>query len=117
MSREDKVLCQCCGKMMVPKVILSRGLYSWYGWGFGGGKPESSCCPFCLSTTWEGLPTGNGWRFIAWSLIVVGAALSIYSKQSLLIAIFLMMAGLVCLSQVNILRFFTVSQLLSFFRK
>ncbi|GLF11911.1 hypothetical protein VNPA131183_53740 [Pseudomonas aeruginosa] len=38
---------------MVPKVILSRGIYGGYGWWIGGGKPVSSCCPFCLSENWD----------------------------------------------------------------
>ena len=52
----SKVQCQCCGKMMVPTVLRSRGLFvGWqYGWWFGGGKPVSSCCPFCLSEEWDG---------------------------------------------------------------
>ncbi|MGC6992091.1 hypothetical protein ACP0J1_25880, partial [Pseudomonas aeruginosa] len=24
-----------------------------YGWWIGGGKPVSSCCPFCLSENWD----------------------------------------------------------------
>lgn len=38
---------------MVPKVILSRGVYGGYGWRIGGGRPVSSCCPFCLSENWD----------------------------------------------------------------
>lgn len=49
----SKVLCQCCGKMMVPKTIFSRGFYAGWGWRVGGGRPISSCCPFCLSENWE----------------------------------------------------------------
>nr|QHU24403.1 hypothetical protein [Pseudomonas aeruginosa] len=51
--KNDKVLCRRCGKMMVPKVILSRGVYGGYGWWIGGGRPVSSCCPFCLSENWD----------------------------------------------------------------
>lgn len=53
---DTKVKCQCCGKMMVPTVLRSRGLFvGWkYGWWFGGGKPYSNCCPFCLSEEWDG---------------------------------------------------------------
>ncbi|MCO7597499.1 MULTISPECIES: hypothetical protein [Pseudomonas] len=47
----DKVECQCCKRMMVPKVITSAPLYV-SGVPVGGGDPESSVCPFCLSTKW-----------------------------------------------------------------
>lgn len=50
---DSKVLCQCCGKMMVPKTIFSRGFYGGWGWWVGGGRPVSSCCPFCLSENWD----------------------------------------------------------------
>lgn len=52
---DHKTLCHCCGKMMVPKVIFSRGSYGGYGWRIGGGKPISNCCPFCLSESWHGI--------------------------------------------------------------
>lgn len=51
MSREDKVMCQCCGKMMVPKVITAAPFYI-SGIPVGGRDPESSVCPFCLSPKW-----------------------------------------------------------------
>lgn len=54
MSSHDVVKCQCCGKMMVPKTIFSRGIYGGWGWWIGGGRPVSSCCPFCLSESWDG---------------------------------------------------------------
>lgn len=53
MSSHDLVKCQCCGKMMVPKTIFSRGFYGGWGWRIGGGRPVSSCCPFCLSENWD----------------------------------------------------------------
>jgi len=49
---KTKVMCQCCGMMMVPKTIFSRGFYGGWGWWVGGGRPVSSCCPFCLSENW-----------------------------------------------------------------
>lgn len=54
MPSHDSVKCQCCGKMMVPKTIFSRGFYGGWGWWLGGGRPVSSCCPFCLSERWDG---------------------------------------------------------------
>ena len=47
----SKVECQCCRKMMVPKVITSAPFYV-SGVPLGGGDPESSVCPFCLSPKW-----------------------------------------------------------------
>lgn len=49
--RNDKVECQCCKKMMVPKVITSAPFYI-SGVPIGGRDPESSVCPFCLSPKW-----------------------------------------------------------------
>jgi hypothetical protein len=46
-----KVECQCCKMMMVPKVVRSAPFYL-SGIPLGGGKPESSVCPFCLSPKW-----------------------------------------------------------------
>lgn len=48
----SQVLCQCCNRMMVPRVIFSRSISGGRGWRIGGGKPISSCCPFCLSEHW-----------------------------------------------------------------
>lgn len=39
----DKVKCQCCGKMMVPRVIFSRG---WY---IGGGIDLVPATPKAIS--------------------------------------------------------------------
>ena len=47
----SKVECRCCRKMMVPKVITSAPFYV-SGIPIGGGTPESSVCPFCLSPKW-----------------------------------------------------------------
>jgi len=47
----SKVECQCCKKMMVPKVITSAPFYI-SGVPVGGRDPESSVCPFCLSPKW-----------------------------------------------------------------
>lgn len=47
----SKIECQCCKRMMVPKVITSAPLYV-SGVPLGGGDPESSVCPFCLSPKW-----------------------------------------------------------------
>jgi hypothetical protein len=49
--RHDKVQCQCCGKWMVPKVIVSAPFYM-KGIPIGGRNPEGSVCPFCLSPAW-----------------------------------------------------------------
>ena len=49
----SQVLCKCCNRMMVPKVIFSRSISGGRGWRIGGGKPVSSCCPFCLSEHWD----------------------------------------------------------------
>lgn len=49
----SKVECQCCGKMMVPTVIRSRGV--WISWGMRlDGHVSGSVCPFCLSDNWDG---------------------------------------------------------------
>ncbi|WP_432780723.1 hypothetical protein QZH44_30160 (plasmid) [Pseudomonas corrugata] len=51
--KNDKVLCQCCGKMMVPTVVRSRGL--WISWGMRlDGHVCDSVCPFCLNENWDG---------------------------------------------------------------
>ena len=47
----SKVECQCCRKMIVPKVITSAPFYV-SGVPLGRGDPESSVCPFCLSPKW-----------------------------------------------------------------
>ena len=47
----SKVECQCCKKMMVPKVITSVPFYI-SGVPVGGRDAESSVCPFCLSPKW-----------------------------------------------------------------
>lgn len=47
----SKVKCQCCMKMMVPKVVTSAPFYI-NGIPVGGREPESSVCPFCLSQKW-----------------------------------------------------------------
>lgn len=47
----SKVECQCCKKMMVPKVVTSAPFYI-NGIPVGGRDPESSVCPFCLSPKW-----------------------------------------------------------------
>lgn len=52
----DKVKCQCCGKMMVPRVVFSRGWYIGRGMRIGGGRPERNICPFCLSDHWDRAP-------------------------------------------------------------
>lgn len=49
--RNDKVECQCCKKMMVPKVITSAPFYI-SGVPVGARDPEASVCPFCLSPKW-----------------------------------------------------------------
>lgn len=49
--RNDQVECQCCKKMMVPKVVTSAPFYI-SGVPIGGRDPESSVCPFCLSPKW-----------------------------------------------------------------
>lgn len=54
MSRRE-VKCRCCGMMMVPKSVLSRGIPAGWGMYFGGGKPIASYCPFCLSEGWDGI--------------------------------------------------------------
>lgn len=48
-----RVLCNRCQRMMVPRVIFSRSVAGGWGWRIGGGKPISSCCPFCLSEHWD----------------------------------------------------------------
>lgn len=55
MGRHDLVQCQCCGKMMVPVVTRSRGVFvGWqWGWWLGGGNPNGNVCPFCLSENWD----------------------------------------------------------------
>lgn len=49
----SRVLCNRCKRMMVPRVIFSRSVAGGWGWRIGGGKPISSCCPFCLSEHWD----------------------------------------------------------------
>lgn len=53
----SKTLCQCCGKMMIPQVERSRGVFiGWqWGWRFGAGHAIDSICPFCLSPDWDGV--------------------------------------------------------------
>lgn len=48
---DSKVKCQCCGKLMVPKVITSAPVYI-SGVPVTSKKAEGSVCPFCLSPTW-----------------------------------------------------------------
>lgn len=49
----SKAICASCKRAMVPRVIFSSGIFGGWGWRVGGGKPISSCCPFCLSEHWE----------------------------------------------------------------
>lgn len=49
----SRVICRHCNRMMVPRVIFSRSVPDGRGWRIGGGKPISSCCPFCLSEHWD----------------------------------------------------------------
>ncbi|EMG2118092.1 hypothetical protein ACV344_29785 [Pseudomonas aeruginosa] len=53
----NQTLCHSCGKMMVPQVERSRGLYIGWEWGgrFGAGHAIGSICPFCLSADWDGI--------------------------------------------------------------
>lgn len=48
---KNKVECQCCKMMMVPKVVSSAPFYL-SGIPLGGHDPEYSVCPFCLSPKW-----------------------------------------------------------------
>lgn len=79
------VLCRCCNRRMVPRVIFSRGIPAGYGWRIGGGRPISNCCPFCLSEHWE---TGAPVRQLRGSFVM--KMLSI----PLTIILFTLLAGL-----------------------
>ncbi|GAA0291877.1 hypothetical protein GCM10009086_55410 [Pseudomonas rhodesiae] len=57
--RNDKAECQCCKKMMVPRVVMERSIYV-DGVQVGGEKPLKSICPFCLSEEWNGMPRKSG---------------------------------------------------------
>jgi hypothetical protein len=89
MSSRDLVKCQCCGKMMVPTTIFSRGLYGGWGWRIGGGRPVSNCCPFCLSENWEdgkvNLRNTTGFRLLALVLsflfILTGVAILKFANE------------------------------------
>lgn len=41
-----KVECNCCGKMMVPKVVYGHRFFSL------AASADHSVCPFCLSPYW-----------------------------------------------------------------
>lgn len=51
----NRVECQCCKKMMIPRVLMERSIYVG-GVQYGGDKPLKSYCPFCLSEDWSGSP-------------------------------------------------------------
>ncbi len=81
--RNDKAECQCCGKMMVPRVVMERSIYVG-GVQVGGDKPLKSICPFCLSEEWNGKPRKSwrarlgrdailGLRAISLELTIIGA--------------------------------------------
>lgn len=82
---KHKVKCKCCGMMMVPKTIFSRGFYGGWGVWLGGGNPVSTYCPFCLSEGWDGvkLPVERttGAKFllagqIAFTLLIINGLLA-----------------------------------------
>lgn len=76
---KHKVECKCCGMMMVPKTIFSRGIYGGWGWRVGGGKPISSCCPFCLAENWDD-PEAQ-------------AQMSVFQKSVLLLLLVMLVCG------------------------
>lgn len=88
----DKVKCQCCGKMMVPRVVFSRGWYIGWGVRVGGGRPKSNCCPFCLSENWREQPSQKG--------------ISTIHKALLILFLFLTVRGIVGAIQIFGPRFF-----------
>lgn len=63
----DKVKCQCCGKMMVPRVVFSRGWYVGWGVRIGGGRPKYNICPFCLSEDWRGASDNRAEEIMRWN--------------------------------------------------
>ena len=81
MSRNDKVVCQCCGKSMVPRVIVTRGVLGW-PIRIGEGVTHS-VCPFCLSEHWKTGETPTALQrffksapawyglFIFWSIVII----------------------------------------------
>lgn len=58
--RNDKVECQCCKRMMVPRVVMERPMYV-DGVPFGGDRPLKTFCPFCMSEEWDGNARRNKW--------------------------------------------------------
>lgn len=80
MTSKHRVECKCCGMMMVPKTIFSRGFYGGWGVWLGGGSPLASYCPFCLNEAWDGVKVpvekSTGAKFalvtqLAFALLVV----------------------------------------------
>ncbi|MGC6993047.1 hypothetical protein ACP0J1_30755, partial [Pseudomonas aeruginosa] len=86
-----------------------------YGWWIGGGKPVSSCCPFCLSESWDSTTTGIGWRLLAYVSIAVGLGMIFYSIKLILASIMLIGGGVWVLANISTIRFFSMKQLLSLF--
>lgn len=77
-----KVECKCCGMMIVPRVITTRGIVAGL---FRVGEGEShSVCPFCLSRDWASgyeksllkslLSSAVGWYLI----VAVGIIAQLY---------------------------------------
>jgi len=58
----SRVFCNDCKRLMVPRVIFSRSVSGGWGWRIGGGRPISSCCPFCLSEHWDAAVQPNPLR-------------------------------------------------------
>lgn len=91
MSREDKVLCQCCGKMMVPRSVLSNGLFISGGAWIGRRKPVSSFCPFCLSEEWHGIKPSlreSGWYTSTVAIAVFAIALVSFIPLVFIVGLF-----------------------------
>lgn len=88
MSREDKVLCQCCKRMMVPRVVVSRGVLIM-PIRLGEGVTHN-ICPFCLSEHWETGKTFTAFqRFFhsdfAWFLTLIAWFAMLASSVSLMV--------------------------------
>ncbi|HHL3045282.1 hypothetical protein [Pseudomonas aeruginosa] len=91
--RNDKAECQCCGKMMVPRVVMERSIYVG-GVQMGGDKPLKSICPFCLSEEWNGKPK-KGWlarlrhdvilglRAISLEMTIIGAVAVFFAVMAI----------------------------------
>lgn len=116
MNRQDRVQCQCCRKMMVPRIIVVPGwlLHT---------REVKQVCPFCMTEDWDVSPNSRGenWGGIAFTLLLVGFCMFFVRAYSGALGmvingggIILFLGGVLILCNYSILRNLSMKSALSF---